>query len=301
MSGKTWIEAALNGPWTRGRQPLIPITVEEIVADGLACAAAGAAIIHLHAYDENSGRQNDDWETYARIIEGIRSKADVVVYPTIPFAGHDGAQAIFPEGRFAAVEELAKRGVIEWSVVDPGSVNLSHRQERDEGKHGFVYLNPESHIRYGLELAARYRFHPTYALYEPGFARLGAALAAEVENLPQPVYRILFSDDIAFGFPATRWALSAYNSLLTELVPEAPWMVAGLAVDIRPVIAAAVEMGGHVRVGLEDAPWGTDLGNVAWVEAAVAAVRAEGGEPASAQEVRAALDEGETGAPIPQQ
>ena len=48
---RTWIEAALNGPWSRNRQPGIPDTVEAIVADGIACAAAGACIIHAHAYD----------------------------------------------------------------------------------------------------------------------------------------------------------------------------------------------------------------------------------------------------------
>ena len=66
-------------------------------------------------------------------------------------------------------------------------------------------------------------------------------------------------------------------------------MVAGLGVDIRPLIGAAVERGGHVRVGLEDAPWRTELGNRAWVEEAAKAIRAAGGEPANAKEVRAAL------------
>ena len=70
---KVWIEAALNGPWGRERQPAIPVTVEEIVAEGLAAADAGAAIIHIHAYDPKTGRQNDQWDTYARIIEEIRA------------------------------------------------------------------------------------------------------------------------------------------------------------------------------------------------------------------------------------
>lgn len=65
---KVWIEAALNGPWGRQRQPDIPVTVEAIVADGIAAAKAGAAIVHLHAYDDDTGRQRDDWQTYARII-----------------------------------------------------------------------------------------------------------------------------------------------------------------------------------------------------------------------------------------
>src|SRR5512145_530252 len=85
--GKTWLEVSLNGPWSRDRQPGIPISVKDIVAEGIACARAGAAIVHVHAYDEKTGRQKDDAELYTAIIEGIRAKEDVVVYPTLPFSG----------------------------------------------------------------------------------------------------------------------------------------------------------------------------------------------------------------------
>ena len=48
---KVWIEAALNGSWGRALQPGIPDTVETIIAEGVACARAGATIVHVHAYD----------------------------------------------------------------------------------------------------------------------------------------------------------------------------------------------------------------------------------------------------------
>ncbi len=67
-------------------------------------------------------------------------------------------------------------------------------------------------------------------------------------------------------------------------------MVAGLGVDIQPLLPVAAEQGGHVRVGLEDAPWGSELSNLRWVEQAVRLVRQAGGEPATAIEIRAALD-----------
>ena len=79
---KVWIEAALNGAWSRALQPGIPDTVEAIVAEGVACARAGATIIHTHAYD-GGGPQTFDWQVYARIIEGIRNQVDCIVYPTI--------------------------------------------------------------------------------------------------------------------------------------------------------------------------------------------------------------------------
>ena len=53
---QTWLEVALNGSWSRARQPRIPVSVREIVAEGVACASEGAAIVHVHAYDDAGGR-----------------------------------------------------------------------------------------------------------------------------------------------------------------------------------------------------------------------------------------------------
>jgi uncharacterized protein (DUF849 family) len=285
-----WLEAALNGPWARTLQPAMPITVGELVAEGIACARAGAAVVHVHAYDERTGRQRDDAETYRRIIEGIRAQEDVIVYPTLPvMGGPDAARAMTAPERFKAVEQLAMQGLLEWTVVDPGSVNLAHYDRLAANQEGFVYLNPEGHVRYGLELAARYGFHPSYAIYEPGFLRLGAALARVYATAPQPVYRLMLSEGFAFGFPPKDYALEAYLQLLAEAAPGAPWMIAGLAVDIRPLIPAAVARGGHVRVGLEDAPFGTEITNVQWVEQAAAAIDHAGGQVATAAEIRGTL------------
>ena len=66
-------------------------------------------------------------------------------------------------------------------------------------------------------------------------------------------------------------------------------MIAGMCADIRPLIGDAVIRGGHVRVRLEDAPLGTPMGNLAWVEEAVRILRDHGAEPASAAEMRQAL------------
>lgn len=263
--------------------------MDEVIADGIACARAGAGIIHVHAYDPRSGRQNDDADTYAAIIEGIRGVEDVIVYPTIPFVQTDAAFA--PDAalqRYDAIEVLARRGLLEWTVVDPGSINLASFAEAEVGEPGALYLNPGEHVVRGLELAARHRLVPSYAIYEPGFLRLGAALARGVA-CPPPVYRFMFSEIFTFGFAPKSYALGAYLTLLEEHAPGHPWMIAGLGVDIRPLIVDAVARGGHVRVGLEDAPFGTERGNVEWVEDAVKLVQAAGERPAIAAEIRASL------------
>lgn len=291
--GKTWLEVSVNGPWSRDRQPRIPISVKEIVADGIACARAGAAIVHVHAYDEQTGRQKDDADLYIAIIEGIREKEDVIVYPTLPFAGSvDAPQMMTAQMRFAHTETLAKRGLLEWAVVDPGSTNITRLDEVPAGKEGFVYANPESHIRRGLELGTRYGFHPGYALYEPGFVRLGAALERAYPDVPQCIYRFMFSDGLSFGFPPQPYALDAFLTLLAQEAPGAPWMVAGLDVDIMPLARYAIERGGHVRVGLEDAPFGAVKSNVQLVEDAARLIRAAGKDPASTREIRRALGHG---------
>ena len=55
---------------------------------------------------------------------------------------------------------------------------------------------------------------------------------------------------------------------MEECAPGAEWMIAGLGVDILPLIPEALARGGMIRVGLEDAPLGSEMSNVEWVRAA---------------------------------
>ena len=285
---KVWIEAALNGPWSRSRQPGIPDTVDSIVAEGIDCAAAGACIVHVHAYD-GGGPQTFDWQVYARIIEGIRAKVDVPVYPSLPTAGIGvGPLPDAAAARFAHVEALAARGLLEFAAIDPGSVNFTELAIGRDTSAAPTYLNPESHIRHALAFAIRYGFHPAYAIYEPGFTRSGAALARAM-GTKTPIYRLMFSETFAYGFPPKAYALAAHCALLEDEAPGAPWMIAGLGVDIRPLIPETIRRGGHVRVGLEDAPFGSTMSNVQLVEEAARLIRAAGAEPATVAEMRSTL------------
>lgn len=285
---KVWIEAALNGPWSRKRQPGIPDTVDEIVREGIACAEAGACIVHVHAYD-GCGPQTFDWQVYARIIEGIRAQVDVPVYPSLPTAGiGTGPLPSEAAARFAHVEALAARGLLEFAAIDPGSVNFTELAIESETPAAPTYLNPESHVRHALAFAVRYGFHPAYAIYEPGFTRSGAAVARAL-GTKMPIYRLMFSEAFAYGFPPKPYGLAAHLALLAEEAPGAPWMIAGLGVDIRPLIPETIRRGGHIRVGLEDAPFGTKQTNVQLVEEAARLIRANGAEPATVAEMREAL------------
>ncbi len=293
----TWLEVSLNGPWGRDKQPGVPITVAECVEQGVACVEAGAAIVHVHAFDPETGQQNDDPDTYAAIIEGIRARVDAIVYPTIPLAGFPGQPMLDGPARFAHQAELARRGLLEWAVVDPGTVNFGKYDDIERDEPGFVYMNPEEHVRAGLDVADAAGTTPSYAVYEPGFLRMGAALAKRYPRIGPPVYRFMFSTAYTFGYPPELYALDSYLTLLAAEAPGAPWMVSGLGVDVTPLIGEAVRRGGHVRVGLEDAPFGSARSNLEWVGRAVREIEDAGGTVATAAQVRAKLEALKKGSP----
>ena len=99
----------------------------------------------------------------------------------------------------------------------------------------------------------------------------------------------MFTSQFTFGFPPKPWAMQAYLELLELECPSAPWMVAGLGVEIDTLIEPAVEHGGHVRVGLEDAPFGHAISNVDQVRAARRKIESMGKSLATPAEVRQRL------------
>lgn len=290
MAKKTWIEVALNGAWTRKLQPNIPVTAQEIITEGVACIKAGAGVIHAHTLEPDTGKQNNNLENCIAFIGGIRSQVDAIVYPTaapIPLPDEWNA-------RYATTVELVKRGLCEWGFLDPGSCNFYLSDTGAPplfGSDGGVYSNPNGALELGIELAAKHKYHPAYACYEPGFVRQGATLHRKQPTAPVPIYRFMFSSAFTFSFPPEPWALEAYVKLLESVAPGSPWMAAGLAVDVLPLIPTIVALGGHVRVGLEDAPFRSSRKNIELVDAAVNAIQKAGSEPATAAEIRASLAE----------
>ncbi|MDA0238327.1 MAG: 3-keto-5-aminohexanoate cleavage protein [Proteobacteria bacterium] len=285
---KTWLEVALNGPWAQKKQSGIPIKVEDIIQQGIDCVNAGASIVHVQAYDEQTGQKKDEVDVYKRIIQGIRSKVDAVVYPNVSASGMNLIAEQSPnENRYAHIESLAKDGYLEWIVLDPGSCNISHYDHLKVDQVGYVYQNNERDVRHGMGIARQYGLHPSYAIYEPGFIRLGATLHWR-ESTVEPIYRLMFSSGFTFGFPPEDYALTAYLNLLDQVAPGCNWMIAGMDVDVIPLIPRVVMEGGHIRVGLGDAPFGCVKSNVELVEKAAESIGVSGGELAKAADVRLA-------------
>ena len=288
--GKVCIEVALNGPWTRRVQPTIPLAPEEIVSEAIECARAGASIIHFHAYDPSTGEQTTELDVVTRIVDEIRAKVDAVVIPAIRYMSNaESIQDDSGQKRYAHLETMATRGLAEWLIADPGSTNLVSYRDIAEGKKALVDINTPSAIRFALEVAAKYRLHPGFAIYDPGYLRLGAALARAVKGTPMPMYRLMFSEQFTFGYRPREYALRAYLEVLAEEAPGAPWMIAGLGVDIRSLIPLTVQLGGHVRVGLEDALLGSTTSNLRLVDEAAQLIEKSGGTVATPTQLRAEL------------
>ena len=97
----------------------------------------------------------------------------------------------------------------------------------------------------------------------------------------------MFSDNLLFGTRPIDYALSFYASMLNdELGSESLWMISGLDAEITSLIEPSIQLGAHVRVGLEDAPFGSRHTNIELVESAVDLIEASGYSLATSSDVR---------------
>ncbi len=247
MSDEVIIEAAINGATTKARNPHVPISEDEIVADALACLDAGAAIIHHHITGSRlSGA--DAAETYLGVWRRVLAeRPDALWYPTINF----GPSAHW----YDHIAPLAESGMLRMSLSDPGSVNLGGRTDGVPSG-SFVYANSFDNIGHQLDLCHEHRLGPSFAIYEPGFLRVVLAYR-DAGRLPAGSFVKLYLGaerglmGAPFGLPPTPRALDAYLELLegTGLV----WAVSAVGDDLTAldVCAAALAAGGHLHVGLE--------------------------------------------------
>jgi uncharacterized protein (DUF849 family) len=249
------IEAALNGATSKARNPHVPVTPEEIARTGVACVRAGAAIVHTHIDDY--GLDGD--AAAARYRAGwapiLAAHPDVLLYPTVAVTGR-------AEQRFAHVEALARAGAARMGVLDPGSVNLGGTTPDGlPGGIDIVYANSYGDVRWVVEQLSRLRLAPSVSIFEPGFLRTALAYHRAGRLPAGALVKLYFGGDhpylggpagATFGLPPTPTALAAYLELLEGT--DLPWSVAVIGGDVVGcgLARAAMKLGGHVRVGLED-------------------------------------------------
>jgi uncharacterized protein (DUF849 family) len=284
------IEAAINGNALRELNPNIPYTPKEIANDAIASCRAGAALVHFHVREPKTGRWVHDVPYYAEVYRRTRAVCSPCLWPTFPFDGS-------PAERFKHFVELAKDPATkpDLGAADLGSVNLSTYDRSTKKIRGasFVYLNSYETCRYFLETSHALGLRPTLQVFEPGFLR-AALVFLDQGLLTEPLILKLYlgGPEQCFGLPPTLKSLEAYLEMIKGV--RCNWFAATLGGDNLQIVPLIVELGGHVRLGLEDYQYARDgqLSNPKLVERAAAMIRETGNEVASIGQTRELLSLG---------
>jgi 3-keto-5-aminohexanoate cleavage enzyme len=287
MERRIMIEAAINGNAPRELNRNIPYTPQEIANDAIAAAKAGAALIHFHVRDPETGRWVQDVPYYAEVYRCVRASSDALLWPTFPFEGTAAE-------RFSHFVALAKDPVTrpDLGAADVGSVNLASYDRQSKKVRGarFIYQNSYETCRYFLETSRELGLRPTLQIFEPGFLR-AALVFLDQGLLTEPLILkfYLSAGEQCFGMPPTLKSLEAYLEMIKDVRCE--WFAATLGGDNLPMVPLIASLGGHVRVGLEDHQYTREgqLSNSQIVERAAATIRAMGHEVASVAQTREML------------
>jgi uncharacterized protein (DUF849 family) len=247
------IEVAINGMTKPERNPHAPLTPDAIRADASRCLDAGASIIHAHNHDitlhadDASGPYIEAWHPL------LAERPDALWYPTLT-----SGKTI--NDKYAHYDAIVAAVPTRMGVVDPGSTNLGYYGE-DGYPTGGAYVNNYADIRYAFHTCRRLGLGPALAIYEPGF--LQTVLAYHHAGLLPDGSMAKFyfggewgmsarSRGVTFGLPPTKNALLAYLDMIGDT--GIPWSVSVWGGDLMhtPVARLALEMGGHLHIGLEE-------------------------------------------------
>ncbi|MDD5466582.1 MAG: 3-keto-5-aminohexanoate cleavage protein [Anaerolineales bacterium] len=278
------ITAALTGA-QQGKvtNPNLPEQPDEIIQQAVECWRSGAAIVHIHARDEQ-GRATSDVQVFRRIVEGIRAAGcDVVINLTT-----GGAIAGLPlSQRIAVVPEL-KPEIASFSVgaAMTGRYDAEKKRWARDFTMQISYAGLETIARKMLENGVR----PELEVYDAGMLN-NVAILREQGWLADPLWI-----NFVMGIAGQAMAATPKNLLyLVENLPlNALWLISAIGGRAHwPMAAMAMALGGHVRTGLEDNVYIEKgvlaSGNAQMVEKMVRLAREIGREPATPAETREML------------
>ncbi|EMA45589.1 hypothetical protein C448_07127 [Halococcus morrhuae DSM 1307] len=275
---KTIISAALTGALTtRDQCEEIPYTPAEIARDAAAAREAGAAIAHIHARTE-SGGPTFDTDIYQEIHDEVRDRTDIIINFST------GALDAPPEERIEYVEEVGP----EIAALNMGSMNYAkYSADREAFVFDMMFENPFDEIRRFVTAMEEAGVRPELECFDTGHIGNTRPLLEQGE-LTHPLQFSLVMGVLG-GIPATVENLAHQ---VRQLPASANWQVIGISRDQWPLVAAALSMGGNVRVGLEDnfyLPNGEMATNAELVAHAATLADSVGREPATPDEARAIM------------
>jgi uncharacterized protein (DUF849 family) len=259
VSQKVIITCAITGSGhTPSMSPHLPYTVEQVVEQGVAAAAAGAAVLHLHAREPGDGRPTADPAVFAKYARGISDKCDVII--SISTGGGTGMTV---QERLAGVLQLQP----ELCTLNLGTMNYGSFPMIDRYRGSFRYDWEEPY----LESTRAEPFVSTYADIEHMLKVVGPqtgtrfeAEAYDVSHLYTLAYYLdkglveppIFIQTI-FGTmggigPDVDHIVHMKRTADRLLGDAYQWSTLGAGRYQMGIVTAAAIMGSHVRVGLED-------------------------------------------------
>lgn len=274
MSRKVIITIAPTGSIpTRKNNPNLPITPEEVAEETRRSYEAGAAVVHLHARNPDTGEPTPDIEVFRANLEAIRAACPIITQ--ITSGGGATRLGLTPEERLKPVLELQPDS----ASLNAGSMNF--------GRNLFPNL-PEV-----MELYARrmkeIKVMPEFEVYDLSMIN-NVEVWIHQGGILEPPYQFSFVLGVLGGIPATFKNLLA----LKESLPEGyTWQAIGIGRHQIPMGIMAVLMGGNFRVGFEDNVYLSKgvlaKSNAELVAKAVRIIRELGYEPATVAEAREIL------------
>ena len=214
---------------TKSDVPHLPTTTEEIVATAVECEAAGAAMIHVHVRDDEH-RPTLDRARLRETVAALRESTDLVIQLSTGGSVHDPYDA-----RLAVLD----------AAPDSCSLTMGTTNFGDE-----VFSNPWAFVCELYQAAQDRGILPEFELFDLGHV---AALQRLLDRYGLPAGGKVHCDfvmGVPGGMPGTASTLVAAVAALPAEVTS--WSATGIGRSTLPVMFAALSLGGHLRVGMED-------------------------------------------------
>ena len=296
MNSDVIITCAVTGDDTKvTKSPHCAITPREIDDTAIAAAKAGAAIVHIHVRDPETGSFSMETKHYREVVKLIKeSKTDVIINLTCGMGGYivvgdnglkdtpaPGSDFCSQEDRMRHVIDLCHEGLYrpDIATIDCGSLNF--------GDDNRAYVSTPNYLRKGVQIARDLGVKPELEVFDTG--NLWFVKQMMKEGLLNDPAMIQLCMGIPYGVPAdTGHLLAMVNSMPSSAV----WSSFAISRMQMPWVAQSILLGGHVRVGLEDNLYlskGVYASNAQLVERARTIIEAMGAKVMSAADARERL------------
>lgn len=291
MNRETFITCAVTGSGaTQDRSPHVPRSPKQIADSAIAAAKAGAAVVHCHVRDPETGAPSRKLAYYREVTDRIReADVDVVLNLTAGMGGDivfGNTEAPFPLNAGAtdmvgATERMAHIAecLPEICTLDCGTMNFA---EAD-----YVMTNTPGMLRAMGGMMTALGVKPEIEAFDTGHLWFAKELVRE-GTLASPAL-VQLCMGVPWGAPND---LNTFMAMVNNVPTDWTWSAFSLGRDQMPYVGAAVLAGGNVRVGLEDNLWlgkGQLATNAQLVERAATIIENLGARVIGPAEVRAKL------------